>query len=237
MFNFFAAHLVEIPTIISNRLKQTDPAMLTEIPTEQSTAFTDFLLFAFSAGIAFKFFQFNEVRRVRSLIWTWTASLHGFAAFVGTFVHGFIIPDQLKAFSFSVIFLSLGLSVAGFVIAAVYDLLGEKVAIKYLPYAIATAISFHLVTVFFDASFLFFIAYEATAMLFALFIYLYLWKKGFDGAAYIIGAILVAIIAATIQATGILHFDLIWSFDHNGIFHMVQVVSILLLFQGVRRSF
>jgi len=48
--------------------------------------------------------------------------------------------------------------------------------------------------------------------------------------------ILVSIIAAGIQANKSVIVTFIWRFDHNGIYHLVQIVGLLLLFAGLRKS-
>jgi hypothetical protein len=50
------------------------------------------------------------------------------------------------------------------------------------------------------------------------------------------GGIALSIIAAVIQATGSIGFTLIWEFDHNGVFHLVQMPGIVLLAAGVIES-
>ena len=48
--------------------------------------------------------------------------------------------------------------------------------------------------------------------------------------------ILVSIIAAGIQANKSVIVTFIWRFDHNGIYHLVQVVGLMLLLMGLRWS-
>ena len=44
----------------------------------------------------------------------------------------------------------------------------------------------------------------------------------------------VNILAAAVQAEGALGFTLIWTFDHNGVFHLVQMVGLGLLVWGLK---
>jgi hypothetical protein len=48
--------------------------------------------------------------------------------------------------------------------------------------------------------------------------------------------ILVSILAAGIQAKKSICLTLIWQFDHNGIYHIVQMLGLILLLVGLRRS-
>ncbi|MBW2428134.1 MAG: hypothetical protein JRF56_04190, partial [Deltaproteobacteria bacterium] len=48
--------------------------------------------------------------------------------------------------------------------------------------------------------------------------------------------ILISIFAAGIQAHKSIFLTLIWKFDHNGVYHIVQAVGLLLLVYGIRQS-
>jgi hypothetical protein len=56
------------------------------------------------------------------------------------------------------------------------------------------------------------------------------------GAAFMSAGILISILAAGIQAKKSISLTIIWQFDHNGIYHIVQVVGLLLLIYGIRVS-
>ena len=88
-----------------------------------------------------------------------------------------------------------------------------------------------------DGSFLIFVVYEAVAMLVALGIYVALrLKRQLRGAGMMALAILLNIVAAGIQAGGSIQFTLIWPFDHNGVFHIVQMVAVVVLMVGLSQS-
>ena len=50
------------------------------------------------------------------------------------------------------------------------------------------------------------------------------------------GGILISLIAAGLQACKRITLNLIWSFDHNGVFHLVQIVGLCFLVAGLRLS-
>ena len=52
---------------------------------------------------------------------------------------------------------------------------------------------------------------------------------GYDGIA-------LNIVAAAIQATGSVRFTLVVPFDHNGVFHLVQMAAIVVLVAGVAKG-
>jgi hypothetical protein len=49
--------------------------------------------------------------------------------------------------------------------------------------------------------------------------------------------ILVTIIAAVIQAIHTIKVIFIWQFDHNGIFHIVQMIGVVFLYKGLEKEF
>jgi hypothetical protein len=83
---------------------------------------------------------------------------------------------------------------------------------------------------------LLFIAFEGLAALYALAIYIRLGARGdLPGAATIALGIGLSLVAAAFQASRI-SMHVVVRFDHNGLFHLVQIVSIAVLVDGVRAS-
>ena len=79
------------------------------------------------------------------------------------------------------------------------------------------------------------VIYETVAMVLALAGFLWLsWHKTLPGAGWIAASIGINIVAAAIQATEAVSFTLFWSFDHNGVFHLVQMLGIAPLVHGLR---
>ena len=130
--------------------------------------------------------------------------------------------------------LSLGLTLGLFVVGAVFDLLGEESARMILPVMLFLGFVFFLITIIFPGSFLTFIIYEAVAMLFALSAYLFLFLKGTPCAGWMAAGVFVTIIAAIVQATGKAGKSIFWYFDNNGVFHLIQIIGLGLLFVGLR---
>jgi len=105
-----------------------------------------------------------------------------------------------------------------------------------MPAAIAAGAVFYSITLVGSGSFLVFTVYEGTAMLFALGMYLRIaFSEKTPGAAAISIGIGVTIVAAALQASS-LSFTLIWPFDHNGIFHLIQIPAMILLACGLQSS-
>jgi hypothetical protein len=65
-------------------------------------------------------------------------------------------------------------------------------------------------------------------------IYVSLWRTGRSpGAGTVALGILLTLVAAIVQ-TSSLRASLIWEFDHNGLFHLVQMAGLVVVARGVR---
>lgn len=210
-----------------------------DIQTELTTAVTDLIMAVLSFAsvyiIGTRRGQFAI--RQKAEIWMGAFSALGLAGLLGFFAHGFVMSEALNNALWQPLYLSLGITVALFAAGVLVDLRVAPVPKGILILFIAVAVVFYGVTVVFPGSFLVFIAYEAIAMLFALGAFIYLdFKIPARWTFLMTGGIALSIIAAVIQATGSIGFTLIWEFDHNGVFHLVQMPGIVLLAAGVIES-
>jgi hypothetical protein len=55
------------------------------------------------------------------------------------------------------------------------------------------------------------------------------------GAVPMAAALAVSLAAGVVQASDVGPVRLVWDFDHNGVFHLVQLVGLALLLTGLRR--
>lgn len=200
-------------------------------PFERVTSITDVfmgLLAAFAALII------SQLAGFRSDLWAWTFGLLAISSLLGAVAHGFQMSQRTNDRLWMPINLSLGLALGLFVVAALFDLSGKQTARTALPVMLAVGVGFFLFTLWKPGTFKTFIAYEALAMLFALGVYGYLFLAGtLAGAGWLVAGILVTIIAAVVQATGKVGRGIFWYFDNNGIFHIIQMAGLILLWMGL----
>jgi len=206
------------------------------IPTEQTTAATDVILAIVALIVCIATYRSGKKSNPRKgKIWAWAFGLLAFAAMTGAVAHGFQMSDQLNYFLWQPLNLALGLAVSMFVVGVAFDMTRGSLPKVVLPVMITTGTLFYLITLLFPGTFLVFILYEAIAMLFSLVVYIILGsQKRLHGAWLMALGIFITIIAAAIQATETVHLHCIWEFDFNGIFHLVQIVGLLVLFAGLR---
>jgi hypothetical protein len=205
------------------------------IPTEQTTAVTDVILALFALTFSLIVYSMGRLcDRKKALIWTWAFGLLSLASVLGAVAHGITITAGTNFIIWQPINLALGLTIALFVTGVVYDMRGFSLSPGHIPVFLGIGVIFYLITLLVRAGFIIFILYESIAMLFALVSYLILAiKKKLNSFWLMTAGILVTIIAAGIQAAGTIHVKVIWEFDQNGLFHILQVVGLVFLFSGV----
>ena len=208
-------------------------------PTEKTTAVTDILL-ALTAfgGIGYlRWPRFITEMLWKINIWSAAIGLVGLAAALGAVAHGIILSQRLHQRIWLVLNMALGLAVSLFVVGVVYDLWGFEISRATLPIMLIVGLGFFLMTMLYPGIFFLFIVYEAVALAFALGAYIFLSvQKDLPGTWLMAAGILVSIIAAGIQANKSVILKFIWVFDHNGIFHLVQIAGLILLLKGLRWS-
>jgi hypothetical protein len=210
---------------------------LNPVPTELTTAATDAIL----ALLALYCIRWLGARRsadpAKVTLWILVLALLAVASLLGAVAHGFDLSADTLYLLWQPLFLSLGLVVALFVVAATYDGLGPAPARRLMIPALVAGACFYLVTLLFPGTFLVFVLYEAAAMLAALALYFRLAIATSRRWAWLmVLGIALNIAAAGIQASGTIRLNLGVPLDHNGVFHLVQMVAIVVLVAGVGKS-
>ena len=206
-------------------------------PTEQTTAATDAILASMALAAAIYLPLIGQAQPWKASLWAWAFGLLAVAAALGAIAHGFKMRDAVRKRIWQPLFLSLGLTVSLFIVGTIYDLWGPDVARWVLPVMIVAGVAFFGTTLLWPDNFLVFVIYEAVAMVFALAGYIWLAFDGsLEGAWLMVAGILVTILAAGVQASNAVSFTFIWQFDHNGAYHLIQMVGIVLLVGGLRAA-
>jgi len=167
---------------------------------------------------------------------TWRAALvtFGLAAFFGAVAHGFPWSPQVLDLLWQPLYLILGLAVALFVAAALAALRGERAGRRAMPFLLVSAGMFYLLTRLTGGDFRVFVAYEGAGILFALGAHLRLARR-WAGAGAVAAGLTISLAAGVVQAVDTISLRLVWTFDHNGVYHLVQGVGIGVLLAGLRR--
>jgi len=205
-------------------------------PTELTTAATDAAMALLCVLALSLLVRLHAQARWKRLLWIWVLALLGLASTVGAAAHGLEWSEALRAALWVPLYLMLGLSVTLFVVGAIYDWRGEAAARRTLPWAVAAGVGFYPLIELLGGAFLIFVAFETTAMLAALTMYGVLTAtRRLAGARCVTAGIALTIVAGAVQASH-LGVQLFVPFDHNGLFHLVQLVATTMLIAGVRRG-
>jgi len=208
---------------------------LVEDPVEQTTAVTDIILslVAFGGVLLLQWSPVTAGGLWRIHTWSTAIGLMGLAAALGAVAHGLLLKTIIHNRIWQVLNLALALAVSLFVVGVINDLLSYELARKALPFMLVAGLGFNLTTLIFPGIFFVFIVYEGLALLFSLGAYLFLSATGEPGAGFMASGVLLSIAAAGLQARKSILITLVWKFDHNGIYHIVQTFGLLFLIAGL----
>jgi hypothetical protein len=208
-------------------------------PAERTTAVTDIILavVAFAGVLFLRGFISHPAILWKINIWSAAIGMIGLAAVLGAAAHGLLLTPTLHHRIWLVLNVALSLAVSLFVVGVVYDLWGFEISLTMLPIMLAAGLGFYLTTLLRPGIFILFIIYEVLALVFALGAYTFLAiGPDLQGAWLIASGIFVSIVAAGIQLKKSVAVTIIWLFDHNGVYHLVQTVGLILLIAGLRWS-
>ena len=187
-------------------------------PAELTSAATDLLLAALAAAGAF---------RSRRPLWRPIFSGLGLVSLLGAAVHGLALAPGTLQTIWIVLNLAFGLTVSLFALAAVRDRAGAAVARQAAAPLVILGLLVGGLAQAFPATFLPFVVFNACVLI----------GVGLSAAFLsqwpLAAGCLIALVAGTFQATG-WRLVLIWEFDHNGLFHLVQMPALLLWIRGAR---
>ena len=208
-------------------------------PAERTTAITDLCLalVAFGGILYLRWAPASNNHILKINIWSAAFGSIGLAAALGAVAHGLVMSQSIHNRCWQLLNLSLALTVSLFVVGVVYDLWGPAICFRILPVTLLAGVAFFVITLIYPGIFFIFIVYESLALIFALGAYLFLALLAeMTGAGFMAAGILVSILAAGIQAKKSISITIIWLFDHNGIYHILQIIGLVFLLIGLGMS-
>ena len=131
------------------------------------------------------------------------------------------------------LYLTLGSALAFFSAGAIGDWRGDAAARRSLPPLLALVVAFYLLTRLSGGKFLVFVIFEALALFFALAVYARLAFQHKRGAGLVLTGLVLSLAGGALQAST-LSAHVIWDFNHNGLYHLVQLVGVVFLLAGLR---
>lgn len=190
---------------------------------EPTTAITDFLLAAVAIVLAWRCVRDSVSRKMWGMAFFFT----GIAALAGGIYHS--TPSALvwKVTTFSV-----GVATFFLIDAAARATISRRSA-QILEVVAGIQLAAYLVWMATHDEFTYVIADYGSGMLCVAILYAIALPRIPVAAKFVLASIAVAAIGAYVQAAGItLHRN----FNHNDLYHVIQMVSLLLLYRGARTS-
>ena len=208
---------------------------LTASATERTTAATDLLLACAALAGSYLILRGAPPTLARR-IWSAALAAAGLASLLGAVTHGLEMSAGLRDALWQPLFLLLGVTVACFVAGAAGDGWGSRRARRVLVPMLLLALVFYGLTRLAAGEFVVFVVFQAAGILAALVIYLRLLGAGRAGAGLVAAGLALSLAAGAIQANETLRARIFWEFDHNGLYHLAQLIGLALLVSGLRRT-
>jgi hypothetical protein len=185
---------------------------------EPMTVLTDYLLGGVSAYAAMALVRNPQTSR---RLWALAFAALAAAAFLGGTWHGFVHSDLLwKATT-----LSAGVASFGMVAGSSYAVFSPPLRAFVLTAALAKLVVYSAWMLGHDA---FIYVVIDTGLAFIIVAAIHLWK--WNGP--ILAGVAVSIAGAAVQASG---FRLHEHFNHNDLYHVIQIAALALLYRGAKR--
>jgi hypothetical protein len=202
---------------------------------ERTTAGTDALL-AIAAAAGIVLLRRYAPPSFGRAVWQGALGALVVASALGSVTHGLVLSEPTRYLLWQPLYLALGVMMALFVVGAIRDWRGDAIGRRALAPMLVLAVVFYGITRLTGGDFLAFVVYEAGALLFSLAVYLKLASaERRPGATAMAAALAVSLAAGALQAVDPGPIRLIWVFDHNGLFHLVQLFGLALMVAGLRR--
>ncbi|PLX80587.1 MAG: hypothetical protein C0615_00690 [Desulfuromonas sp.] len=200
---------------------------LVDSATELTTAATDALL-ALVAFICLVLLCRSARRGRFHRLWLLFFASLGIASLLGAVAHGLRLSEGVDRLIWPMLYLCLGYSLTALALVALHDWRGMEKMRKLTP--LFMFFPFLVVALIWvgGGAFIYFLCFEAAVVLFALFVYGRLaFLSRVPGSGFILAGILFSLAAALVQASGAWRFELVWLFDHNGLFHLIQLPGLV----------
>ncbi len=205
------------------------------MPTEPMTLATDYVLAALGAWCGFGLRR--RAGGLRGLGGWWALALWamGAAALLGGTYHGFaeLLPAPLLTLLWKMTMLAVGIASGCLALAAVGLFVGPRGWSLWLGAIVLKLALYAVWVVAFDDSFLWAVLDYSLAMGLALVVHS---ARAWGGAAWawwVVAGILVSFAGAAIQRAG---WSLHRHFNHNDLYHVVQMVGLVMLYRGASRA-
>ena len=198
---------------------------------EPTTMLTDYALAGVTGWFAYALFRAREGQRARSL-WALAFAALALAAALGGTWHGFgpAFPETAALLGWKATVLSVGIASFGMLAGSAISTTAGKARKSLLALAV-TKLAVYSGWMLGHSEYIYVIMDTGAALV--LLAVLHLWPAARDSASrWILAGVGVSVIAAGAQASG---FALHRHFNHNDLYHVIQIAAMILFYAGARR--
>jgi hypothetical protein len=204
--------------------------------TELTTAATDLLL-AIVVGAGILWLRRVTMRSGARRIWLTGLLLFALAGGLGGAVHGVELGPDTRQLLWQPLFLLLGSALAFIAAGAIADWRGYPAARRALPFLLAAALLFYAATRLSGGKYIVFILFQAAALALSLAIYGRItFREHRRGAGLILAGLVLSVAGGVLQAMTGISVRMVWEFNHNGLYHLVQLMGVVCLIAGLRHT-
>jgi hypothetical protein len=187
---------------------------------EPMTLLTDYVLAGVTAWLCFLLSKHSEIHSSRKF-WALAFAALALGAFLGGTWHGFVQNDLL----WKATLLAVGVASFAMLAGSACAVLSGRVRSFVLAFAVVKLIIYSGWMLVHD-EFIFVVV--DTGVAFAAVALLHIWKLN----GWILAGVAVSVAAALVQASG---FALHQHFNHNDLYHVIQIVAMVLFYRGARQ--
>lgn len=157
------------------------------------------------------------------------------SSLVGAFIHGIQLKQETKKILWAFLNINLYLTIATYSICIWYEAYGLKITGILIPIYTILAIGIGLYNNFIAGSYTSFVVFTIIN-LFLLMIILIINIRKKPYLFFFLLAIIVFTIGSCLQTIYTLRLDLVLVLDHNGIYHLMVMLFVILNYIGIKRS-
>ncbi len=202
--------------------------------TELSSGLTNLINALLSIYFLFRLIQMDKEKKGK-LLWAITFAVFIISSLVGAYIHGIQLKQETKKILWAFLNINLCLTIATYSICIWYEAYGLKITRILIPIYTILSIGFGLYKNFIAGSYTSFVVFTIIN-LFLLMIILIINIRKKPYLLFFLLAIIVFTIGSYLQTIYTLRLDLILVLDHNGIYHLMVMLFVILNYIGIKRS-
>ena len=177
---------------------------------------------------------------VRKYVWGASFGLFLLVCLLGTYAHGVQLSDAARSRTWDILYIVMAFMAASLAVSVLYEIHGPACLKKAVPAFAASAVVFVILRQMFSSyvpnDFVLFLIYCGGILIF-LIIKLFLARREKPHMVIGLWGIGTLIAASVLQNVKAIQFHLIWDFNYNAVYHLVTLISVVLMYCFVKRAY